>query len=194
VIAIGTLLLQTDWSIDVLREVGSVRFFRLPDHALDGTQAAGGGAGGSPITETGWVPICVSSLPLCGSSPWGAAAIFMLPYRQFRAGYVRLPPRRPYVFYITHGVRSADHASRLCDRPRISALPQTGSSRARVARTAGVFRWRRYQSSAPQNKQDWCHQPLIRGAGRKETDRAHPNLADLPLRLLIVCRRGKAHT
>ncbi len=193
-IAIATLLLQTDWSSDVLREVGSVRFFRLPDHAHDGTQAAGGGADGSPITETAWVPICVSILPRCCSSPWGAAAIFMLPYRLFPAGSVRLPPRRPYVFYITHGVRSAHHASRLCDRPRNSALPQPGSSRARVARTAGVFRWRRYQSSAPQNKQDWCHQPIIRGAARKETDRAHQNLADLPLRLLIASRRENAHT
>ncbi len=97
----------TDWSIDVLCEVGfryDSSAFPIFAHDRYG-KLRGVSAAGSPIAEIrpGFHEVCVSSLPLYGSGlPWGGGGYFrLLPYRLFRAGVRRLlASGRPYVFYI----------------------------------------------------------------------------------------------
>jgi len=97
----------TDWSIDVLREVGfryDSSAFPIFAHDRYG-KLRGVSAGGSALMEIrpGFHEVCVSSLPLCGFGlPWGGGGYFrLLPYRLFRAGVRRLlASGRPYVFYI----------------------------------------------------------------------------------------------
>lgn len=96
----------TDWSIDVLRELG----FRydssaFPTIAHDRYGKLPGVRADEPIVELrpGFHEVCVSCLSLRGRGlPWGGGGYFrLLPYRVFRAGVRRiLGAGRPYVFYI----------------------------------------------------------------------------------------------
>lgn len=96
----------TDWSIEVLREVG----FRydssaFPIIAHDRYGKLRGVHPGRPIAEIrpGFHEVCVSSLSICGYGlPWGGGGYFrLLPYSFFSAGVRRLlADGRPYVFYI----------------------------------------------------------------------------------------------
>ena len=96
----------TDWSIDVLRELG----FRydssaFPTVAHDRYGRLPGVRADEPIVELrpGFHEVCVSCLPLGGRGlPWGGGGYFrLLPYAIFRAGVRRiLGAGRPYVFYM----------------------------------------------------------------------------------------------
>lgn len=96
----------TDWSIDVLRELG----FRydssaFPTIAHDRYGKLSGVRADEPIVELrpGFYEVCVSCLTLRGRGlPWGGGGYFrLLPYRVFRAGIRRiLGAGRPYVFYV----------------------------------------------------------------------------------------------
>ena len=140
----------TDWSIDVLREVGfryDSSAFPIIAHDRYG-KLRGVSAGGNPIPEIrpGFHEVCVSSVPLCGYGlPWGGGGYFrLLPYRLFRVGVRRLlASGRPYVFYI-HPWEFDPH------QPRVAGLRRGHAFRhylnldrveARVTALLVDFRW-----------------------------------------------------
>jgi polysaccharide deacetylase family protein (PEP-CTERM system associated) len=96
----------TDWSIDVLREVG----FRYDSSAFPTIghdrygKLAGVGAGEAILEiRPAFHEVCVSTLPVGGYGlPWGGGGYFRLvPYPVFRSGIRRiLAGGTPYVFYI----------------------------------------------------------------------------------------------
>jgi polysaccharide deacetylase family protein (PEP-CTERM system associated) len=96
----------TDWSIDVLQELG----FRydssaFPTVAHDRYGKLAGVRADVPIVEIrpGFHEVCVSCLSLGARGlPWGGGGYFrLLPYPLFRAGVARiLGSGHPYVFYI----------------------------------------------------------------------------------------------
>lgn len=96
----------TDWSIDVLREVGfQYDSSAFPTIAHNRYGKLGGIHATRPIAEIrpGFHEISVSSLPMLGHGlPWGGGGYFrLLPYTLFRAGISRqIAGGRPYVFYI----------------------------------------------------------------------------------------------
>lgn len=140
----------TDWSIDVLREVGyqyDSSAFPIVAHDRYG-KLSGVRAGNSPISEIrpGFHEVCVSSLPVCGYGlPWGGGGYFrLLPYWLFRAGVRHLVASgRPYVFYI--------HPWELDpQQPRLPGLRLHQAFRhylnldrvdARISTLLGEFRW-----------------------------------------------------
>lgn len=140
----------TDWSIDVLREVGfryDSSAFPIIAHDRYG-KLRDVSASGSPITEIrpSFHEVCVSSLPLCGYGlPWGGGGYFrLLPYRLFRAGVRRLlVSGRPYVFYI-HPWEFDPQQPRVAGLRRDHAFRQylnLDRVEARVAALLVDFRW-----------------------------------------------------
>ena len=96
----------TDWSIDVLREVGfRYDYSAFPTIWHDRYGRLAGISADEPIVEIrpGFHEVCVSTLPVSRRGlPWGGGGYFrLLPYPVFRAGVRRiLAGGRPYVFYI----------------------------------------------------------------------------------------------
>ena len=96
----------TDWSIDVLRDVG-YRYdsSAFPTVAHDRYGRLAGVDAGMRIAEIrpGFHEVCVSTLPVGRyGMPWGGGGYFrLLPYHVFRSGIRRILKRGgPYVFYI----------------------------------------------------------------------------------------------
>lgn len=139
----------TDWSIDVLHDVG----FRydssaFPAMAHDRYGRLPGVRADDPIVEIrpGFHEVCVSTLRFRGRGlPWGGGGYFrLLPYRVFRAGVRRiLGGGRPYVFYIHPWEFDPD-------QPRVAGLRRSQAFRhyvnlrrveARFSALLHDFRW-----------------------------------------------------